>query len=73
MNALDNGLRTVHYPGSGNYLVAPGGQKICRYDDMYVHFWDGRNKHEISLPRDYFNALLDTAPHLTATPLSERR
>lgn len=64
--------RLVYYPGSGNYLVAAGGQKICRYDNEHLYFWDGRNRHEVSIGRSAFEAMLSQPIRLTATPLQER-
>lgn len=65
--------RLVHYEGSGNFLVAAGGHKICRYDADYIYFWDNRNKQEIGIERQSFDALLNLAPKMVATPLEQRR
>lgn len=73
MDNYGTAWRLVFYPGSGNYLVAAGGQKVCRYEDDTLHFWDYRFKREVSINRSAFEAMLSEQPRLTATPLMERR
>lgn len=64
-------LRLVHYPGSGNYIVADPGVKVCRYDSGILYFWHGKRGAEIPITLAELQRFMAQTPTLTASPRRE--
>ena len=41
-----------HRPESGMYISTPGGVLLCRVGGGALHFWDRRNRREVSIKID---------------------
>ena len=55
---MTSGYKLVYFVGTGNFLVTEGGNKVLRYDEVSLYFWDQRMRREVAVPRAVFNDAL---------------
>ena len=65
-NKTSSAFKLVHYVDTGNFLVMAGGNKVLRYDENSLYFWDQRLKCEVAIPRISFDSLFAGGPDFTS-------